>query len=477
MRFALLAVLACSPDPGVDSGQPTPPLVAPPVSLEEHPGLPTVIEASWVMEQDVDRCWLSYGPLDEDPMRSPERACSSGEHHQLLLGLPAEQDIEVRLSLVQGDQSVEGDTFAATTGPLPDPLLQPLLDTWVPERASAEGWLLLAIEGWEGAYYDGPYYQIIVDRQGRVVWARALPAGLSSTFPRLSHDGRHLVGEQVDRFGLAGGQAAFIERFQLDLQPLSEQEIPGLRFAWDVAEDGSVYYFDREQEAEGWLSRVGPDGARERLFDCVSWIADRCTQSWCCESNAIVLTPERGSVFMSLWASDTVLEIDLDTFAVRHSWGRLEGSWDTSPPEALFELQHYPRLTPDGTLLVGSQIASRPLEHRFREFRIDDEDEVLVELASWGDGWDLFAQYQGEAERLYNGNTLMNFGSAGAVREVTPDGELIWSLTWPESWMLGHMSLIGDLYDLLPPGNDTSNDTPTSTGSGASGTPKRSSTP
>ncbi len=477
MRLALASLLACSPDPGADSDAAAPPLEVPALSITEHAQLPTVLEARWRQERDIERCWISYGPVGEAPLPTPTTACPAGDRSQLLLGLPADSEIEAQLNLEQEGASVSGPLVAARTGPLPDPLLEPSLEVLDAEGTGLRGWLLLAIEAWEGAYYDGPYYQIILDQQGRVVWARPLPDGLSSSFPCVSRSGDHIVAERVDRFGLAGGLPGVIERFHLDLTSRSETELPGLRFAWAEAEDGSIYHFDREREGEAWLSRTSPEGVRERLFDCVSWMAERCSESWCCEANAVVLAPERGSVLMSLWATDTVLEIELDTSTVRHSWGRLEGSWETQPPEALFELQHYPNFTPEGTLLVGTQLATRPLEHRFREYRLDEPQQRLEELRSWGEDWDLFAQYQGEALRLANGNTLMNFGSAGAIREVDPDGELVWSLSWPEPWMLGHMCPIEDLYALLPAPVETSIDTPTSSGSGSNATPKRSSTP
>ena len=475
LPYLVLLALACQRDPPEES-DPTDDTSTPmpAVSIAQHQDMVTLLEASWTMDDTVDACWLRYQVDDEGWRDTPARACSPGPQQQTILGLPPDSEVQVQLVTARDDRQRLGEPVLATTGALPLPELAPGLDLWDASQTTDHPWLLLALERYDGAYYDGPYWQIVLDRRGRVVWYRALPSGLSSTFPRPSRDGTHIVAAQIDRFGLAGGQPALIQRFGPSLAWMEQVEAPGLRFAWDEASDGSVYYFDRETEGEGWLSRIDRQGQRERLFDCAAWIADRCTDTWCCEANAVVLEPSRGSVLMSLWATDTVLEIDLETATVRHSWGQLEGSWQTEPASARFDLQHYPNFTPEGTLLVSTLAPDLLLQHRVREFTLDESAQVLREQWSWGEGQDLFPQYQGEALRLDNGNTLMNFGAAGAIREITGAGALAWSLTWSEPWLLGHMSLVDDLY-ALDQGLDASPSSanPTSMGSGARATPKR----
>ena len=72
----------------------------------------------------------------------------------------------------------------------------------------------------------------------------------------------------------------------------------------------------------------------------------------------------------------------------------------------------------------------------------------LTEIWSYGEGIDEYAYYSGEAYRLANGNTLLNYGTGGEIREVDPEGETVWSLQWGEDHTLGHTQLVGDLYAL-----------------------------
>ncbi len=449
----LLAACTCGRDTGTGTALPDDSttdtgMSVPDVSLALHPDMATLVIATWTVEHPVDHCWLRYGFEGDTWLTTPAASCDEGEHRQAILGLPAQTTLQVQLVLEHGGPEHPGALQTFTTGALPDALLTPTLEIWDLPRSSPEPWLLVAIEAYEGAYYDGPYWQIVLDRQARVVWYRALPAGLSSTFPRPSRDGSHLVTERVDRFGLAGGLPAVLQRTSLDLSRQEEIEVPGLRFPWDEASDGSIYYFDRELEGEAWLSRLHPDGQRERLWDCAAWIADRCADTWCCEANAVVLEPGRGSLLWSMWATDTVLEIDLTSMEVVHSWGKLEGSWATDPADATFELQHYPNFTPSGTLLVSTHTPDMRLRQLAREFELDEEASVLRQIWSHSAEADLYAQYQGEAVRLGNGNTLLNYGAAGVIQELDPAGELAWSARWPEPWMLGHTTLLDDLYAL-----------------------------
>ena len=59
------------------------------------------------------------------------------------------------------------------------------------------------------------------------------------------------------------------------------------------------------------------------------------------------------------------------------------------------------------------------------------------------------AQYYGEAHRLPGGNTLHNYGSAARLREITPDGEVVWDADWDAGYM-GRSEPVADLYALAP---------------------------
>ena len=85
-----------------------------------------------------------------------------------------------------------------------------------------------------------------------------------------------------------------------------------------------------------------------------------------------------------------------------------------------------------------------------REFTVDDETQTLTEIWSYGEDSPYYATYAGEATRVGE-NTLISYGTDGALVEVTPDGEVAWELRWmtgSHPHLLGHLTLIDDLYAL-----------------------------
>jgi hypothetical protein len=170
-----------------------------------------------------------------------------------------------------------------------------------------------------------------------------------------------------------------------------------------------------------------------------------------CYTNAVNYSPQTNTILWSLPYHDTVVEIDRDSGEVVRVFGEISPTHDTVPSSALFDFQHYPCWTPEGTLLASMHIEGTTNQQRAREFAIDDESGTMTEIWSYGAGVDEYAYYSGEAYRLANGNTLMNYGTGGAAREVTADKQVVWDIAFPDRHLNGHLSLIGDLYALLGP--------------------------
>jgi hypothetical protein len=153
-----------------------------------------------------------------------------------------------------------------------------------------------------------------------------------------------------------------------------------------------------------------------------------------------------------------VVEIDRasgDTVGIYGA--EVAGSYAFEPDTWSFGFNHFPTITPDGTLLVsshmpGSSGAGDP--HAFKEFTIDRNTETLTELWYYDDGPE-WPQAKGMAFRLENGNTLGNYGTGGVIRELTPDGRTVFGVKFDVpggsdyfNKMVGHNVLIGDLYAL-----------------------------
>ena len=73
----------------------------------------------------------------------------------------------------------------------------------------------------------------------------------------------------------------------------------------------------------------------------------------------------------------------------------------------------------------------------------------------FGEGFSDFPNAKGMVERVDNGYTLVNYGTDGIIREVTPDGDIAWELNWrsreesrePVSSVLRAKQMVG--YNIL----------------------------
>jgi hypothetical protein len=85
-----------------------------------------------------------------------------------------------------------------------------------------------------------------------------------------------------------------------------------------------------------------------------------------------------------------------------------------------------------------------------REYAIDDVAKTLRQVWSWKDGRGTRTLYAGEAHRLPNGNTLVNYGTTPLIREVTSEGDIVWEIGWSEQSFVGRSVFLDDLYPFAP---------------------------
>ena len=164
-------------------------------------------------------------------------------------------------------------------------------------------------------------------------------------------------------------------------------------------------------------------------------------------ANGLFYWAEHDSYLMSLHNLNLVLEISRATGEVMATIG--EGGDFSFPdgPEAIFNQQHHPTVTSEGTLMLfdnhtqGMQGLSRAVEY------VLDESQQTATLV-WEDPLDndYTVGGLGQSHRLSNGNTLINWGVLGELSEVTAAGELVWQVNTPLGETFGSGGLIDDLY-------------------------------
>jgi hypothetical protein len=152
-----------------------------------------------------------------------------------------------------------------------------------------------------------------------------------------------------------------------------------------------------------------------------------------------------GSVFWSIFEQSTAIEVSVPGGKVLQYFGDLGGE-AFDPVESAIDYQHYVNWTKDGTILASTHVPGEPYEQRTREYTTDGK--TLTNIWTFGEDFEHYAQYAGEAWRLPNGNTMIGYGTDGEVLEVTPDLEIAWQVEFEGPPLVGHMTLVDDLYAL-----------------------------
>jgi len=453
-----LALLACAPfgpqDPATTTWvATTPPPVSsstiwpPPLTAaaEIDPDIPSLVRVRWTQPNSAP-AHIRYRVTGEDWRQTPEVFAPAGRTEQLLLGLPYSTRVEFQA--VTGARS--GPTGQITTGPLSGEVPVPEVWTANPERWDDASRYLLVSTGSAGGGLGSTSWTSIIDRQGRVVWAVESPV-LRITFqPQPSGDGRSLLIDRGSFWGaFDGGASSTVIRITLDGAVLEEIDTPGLHHPFTELPDGTLLWGAYGGDDETLEAR-GADDSRWRLWSCAEHHAALGVEVEC-GSNSITYNTESDSLLYSFYSTETVHEIDRETGELMRSYGHLPDAWGFDPEDAAFWWQHGARVTADGTLLVSAQISEDDEETVVREYIVDTESERLEQIWTFGEGSGIWAPQMGEAERLPGGNTLHNLGTASRLREVTPDGEIVWDVFWPDNSWIGRTTMLDDLYALASP--------------------------
>jgi hypothetical protein len=432
------------------------------VTVSVHDDVNTILVVDWVQTVAADETWLEFSFEEDNVMTSRPKPGSMGEHRDVVLGVPGDTEVSIRVLSRQGTTTCSTHAYDGTTDPVPSGMPEAMVMDYDEELASPDRWLFGSVEDSEGGgpneYYRNTFWLYIMDRKGRIVWYYADPSTLAtSSFQRIARDGGYIWIEKRC-FG-CGQFTESVLKMTLDHEYEEEIEVPGLADAIDVTDDGALLY-----DANDELREMDRDGDFRTIWSCT----DHFGQNFVCYTNTINWNAEDDTVVMSYPEENTVIQVSRATGTVVGQYGAASGSYEfaeplTMPPDEWgFGFQHFPNITADGTLIVSSHMPgftnqnTTPTanQHAFLEFEIDRENERLIEKWRYTEGPE-WPRAKGMAIRLANGNTLGNYGTGGVIREITPDKRTVFYVKFDHesgndayNKMVGHNVLIDDLYAL-----------------------------
>ncbi len=439
--IALLLLLACTPDPGEDSEHPHDSGTRDhswQLAAHPDPTVGSVIRLTWDQPRDdtVQVNWLDGLFWTEGPGEAREE----GPQEALLLGVPYGASVELYLEGRQG----RSETVSVTTDPLPEGLPQVdllALDN-AAEMASMAGVFTSSV-----GVTQGESWSIILDPRGRIVWALRSPDERLTLQPRTSRDGAALLIDHNSFYGsLDGGAASEVVGVTIDGAERARWATPGLHHGFAETDDGGIAWGATEGDGHDTVELIDAQGSQRQLWDCAPFF-EGLGEAQACQNNGVSAL-DTGGFLVSLFATNSLVEISADGEPVRW-FGHLSGAWSFEPSDSAFWWQHGAQMTEVGTLLLSTHSSAMSDEIVVREYALDADSETLSQIWSHGTGERLEAELGGDVLRLPGGNTLHGTGSAGRVREITPEGELVWEIDL-EGTYLGRVSVIEDLYALSP---------------------------
>ena len=405
---------------------------------ELHEEYRSLVRVSW--EQGVAAEGHVRFGFDEGVwLGSPSRALEPGPQEVLLLGVPYDTELSFAVVTDRG----ESEEHSARTDALPEGMPVPSLlvgDETAWEASMA--YVLLSLS-WDTAW------TVIVDRAGRVVWAHPTDRLYTTMYSRTSHDGSELLIDYNSYWSrYDGGATSTVARMKIDGSGQTIHATPGLHHPFLELPDGSLVWGAADGSTET-LELLDASGTQSTLWSCSDWQQQIGARGYC-QSNTLYWHEPSDSFLYSFWSNDSVLEIDRSTGTVLRYFGHEVGAWGFAEGSAPFWWQHGATFTDAGTLLTSTYRDEDDAELVVREYELDEQGEQLVELWSFGEGEGIHAEEMGDALRLPGGNTLHNYGEGTRLREVTPEGTVVWDLDWSPPVYLGYSDPLEELYSLAP---------------------------
>lgn len=421
------------------------------VSWALHPDYVTLVKVSWTQDEAVDSCHLQFSVDKGEWMESPPVApCDAGAHEQWLFGVPEEWEVVFRVvNVVRGTPVPSAQDWNATTGAIPDKFPLPTITVSDPAAYFPARWILGSLNDNDGGWTGGTYWTFIMDRKGRVVWVRKTPDKKWTLYPRISRDGTHfLIDENTYWSTFDGGEDSILQRLTLDGEIFATYGLPGLHHSWDELPDTTIVWGSVQGQGEE-LRVQKPDLTQYMLWDSETWMDAIGQTRGSVQSNTVNWEDRNNSVLFSFYTNDTVVEVAMADGATLRQWGEWPGSYAFDPADSQFRWQHGTNYTDDGHLLLSTHPEdNRTKEQRAREYYVDDANQTLVEVWSYGEGTKKFAPTAGEIYLLSNGNRLMNYGGDAGIREIDANDQIVWDADWDSDYLVGHTTLLDDLYAL-----------------------------
>lgn len=384
---------------------------------------------------NTDSVAIEYRRIGEEWKRTPNFPTTNKRYP--VIGLYPESHYTFRLVAA----NVTSDTVVLITGELP---ILPTIAVTHPTPGVTPGYYLV---GYTGANSNGNYGGVIYDETGRVLWYRLFPervadfqkqengnfsiALTSSSTPTITwFNELNLFGEIITRYEsektpntgphelhlLAnGGRLLYgVENPRIDLSEYGGAD--------DVEIKQCVVEYRHNNGLFTWST------ANHMLpSDGIDSLTGLSVNPY--HVNAIDIDND-GNLLISMRNSSQIVKVDIKTGQVLWRLGgkRNQFTWIDDPHQGPSR-QHGIRRLPNGNILLfdnGNE--HTPQVSRAVEYALDEDLKSARLVWEYSDPT-VYGFALGFAHRIANGNTVICFGMAQIIREVSPTGRVLFQLT------------------------------------------------
>ncbi len=411
----------------------------------------TVVSVSWSLDQEA-QVWLEYG-LNGACDGEVTNSITGDSGETLILGIPPVTDVCFSAVADIDGVDLRSDSQTIRTGNIPSTFSTMTIEDYDPNLV-APGFIV-------GSNAIDPAMLYVVNREGDIVWYQEPLNEFLRPQMIVSQSGDSFIYNEFSKDFT--DDSSKIVRVGFNGETIEEFSTPNGHHSFQELPDGTMVYIAIDvRDTDEWGPVVGdsiveipPDGGDPVVVYTVWDDPDIVLEShsewgstfypqgkdWT-HANYIYYSEDRDSYTISFRNINTVLEFDRTTGETIRSVGRY-GTHDTQP--GLVQYPHAGYWTAEGTLMF---LTSPPGTNESWGVEVDFDDENMVAdlIWSYGEGEGHKSLILGEALRLSNDNTLVNFGSTGRLIEVTPEGEEVWSLFTSVGTFPGHTTVLEDFY-------------------------------
>ena len=392
--------------------------------------------------------YVEYGPTEDLGMTTPMGSEQATTHEQILLGLEADTLYYYRV-VTWGDDAGRSEMTSFRTGYLPPSL--PELEL---TGSGHDEYVIVPLLGTERSV-------VIINPQGKIVWYYDDPETEYEHYrARLARDGTGVIYNATE---MTPDPVMDSEIVKVSFDGRERTSIPIPHLAHDFVEhaDGTIgalvlhdYVVDGRMIRGNRIIEVDPDGNETEI-----WASANCFDpdldpgdemdigdalGWTF-TNALDFVASGGSdgsgvYYVSARNLSTIARVDRATGRCDWTFGSTASAtigFDIAADVFLHEHQFkvFEKNCPTGAafrecriLVMDNEGSVTGQESRLLEYSLDFETGVATQVWSYMSDPPAYTWVLGEVERYSNGDTFVNWSTAGSMERVNESGELLWKL-------------------------------------------------